>query len=86
VVASKAKIMNRLVIPKRNVIRADILVAPLDVINEVIQTYHRGSLHNCTCIVLTDVKFNCPRKYMNHLQLMDCKCENDPKGNCDFEE
>jgi hypothetical protein len=40
VVASRAKIMNRPIIPERNVIRADIMVAPLDDIHQIIQTYH----------------------------------------------
>jgi hypothetical protein len=48
-----ARIMNRAVIPKRNVIRIDLLVTPLDSINEIIQTYHWGYLHNCACVVLT---------------------------------
>jgi len=32
--------MNRLVIPERNVVKADSMAAPLDVISEIIQTYH----------------------------------------------
>jgi hypothetical protein len=32
--------MNRAVIPERNVIRTDLMVAPLDSINKIIQTYH----------------------------------------------
>jgi hypothetical protein len=36
VAASRAKMLNRLVIPERNVVRANILVAPLDVINGII--------------------------------------------------
>jgi hypothetical protein len=39
VVASRPKIMNRPVIPERNVVRADIMVAPRDGIHEIIQTY-----------------------------------------------
>jgi hypothetical protein len=42
VAASKARIANRPVIPERNVVRADVMVAPLDVINEIIQTYNWG--------------------------------------------
>jgi hypothetical protein len=45
--------MDRLVIAERNVIRADIMVAPLDSIHDIIQTYHWGYLHNCACVVLT---------------------------------
>jgi hypothetical protein len=50
---SRAKIANRPVIPEQNVVRADILVAPLDVISEILQTYNWGYLHNCPCIILT---------------------------------
>lgn len=52
-VALRAKIMNRSVIAERNVVRADIMVAPLDSIHDIIQTYHWGYLHNCACVVLT---------------------------------
>jgi hypothetical protein len=51
--ALRAKIMNRSVIVKQNVVRADIMVAPLDSIHGIIQTYHRSYLHNCACVVLT---------------------------------
>jgi hypothetical protein len=34
--------------------------------------------------VVPDVNFNCTRKCTNRLQLMDCKCEVDPTGNCVF--
>jgi hypothetical protein len=36
VAASRAKIMKRLVIPERNIVRADIMVVPLDSIHEII--------------------------------------------------
>jgi hypothetical protein len=49
----KAKIMDRPVIAERNVVRADIMVAPLDSIHKIIRTYHWGYLHNCACVVLT---------------------------------
>jgi len=52
VAAIRARIMNRAVIPERNVIRTYLLVAPLDSINEIIQTYHWGYLHNCAYVVL----------------------------------
>jgi hypothetical protein len=45
--------MNRSVIAKRNVVRADIMVPPLDSIHDIIQTYHWGILYNCACVVLT---------------------------------
>jgi hypothetical protein len=40
IAASKARITNRPIILERNVVRANVLVAPLDVINDIIQTYH----------------------------------------------
>jgi hypothetical protein len=49
----RAKIMNRSVIAERNVVRSDIIVAPLDSIHDIIQTYHWGYLHNCACVVYT---------------------------------
>jgi len=36
----RAKIMDRPVIAKRNVVRSDIIVAPLDSIHDTIQTCH----------------------------------------------
>jgi len=48
-----AKITDIPVIAKRNVVRSDIMVAPLDSIRDTIQTYHLGYLHNCTCVVYT---------------------------------
>jgi len=51
--AYRAKIMDRAIIPKRNVVRADIMVAPLEGINEIIQTYNWGNLHNCAYVSLT---------------------------------
>jgi hypothetical protein len=38
--ATRAKFENRQAIPKRNVLKADIIVAPLDFIAEIIQTNH----------------------------------------------
>jgi hypothetical protein len=52
-IAFQAKIMDRNVIVERNVVRADIMVPPLDRIYETIQTYHWGYLYTCACIVLT---------------------------------
>jgi len=51
--ALRAKIMDRLVIAERNVIRSNIMVAPLDSIHDVIQTYHWGYLHNYACVGFT---------------------------------
>jgi len=50
--ATRARIENRQVIPEKNVVCADVMVAPLDIIADIIQTYHWGYLYNCTCIVL----------------------------------
>jgi hypothetical protein len=51
--AISAKIMDRSVIAERNVLRADIMVPPLDNILDIIQTYNWGYLHNCACVVYT---------------------------------
>jgi 3D (Asp-Asp-Asp) domain-containing protein len=45
--------MDIIVIVEWNVVRADIMVVPLDSIHDIIQTYHWGYLHNCACVVLT---------------------------------
>jgi hypothetical protein len=49
----RAKIMDRPVVAERNVVRSNIMVAPLDSIHDTIQTYHWGYLHNCACVVYT---------------------------------
>jgi hypothetical protein len=51
--AIQAKIMDRSVIAERNILRADIMVPPLDNILDIIQTYNWGYLHNCACVVYT---------------------------------
>jgi hypothetical protein len=51
--AIHAKIMDRTVIAERNVLRADIMVPPLDNILTIIQTYNWGYLHRCACVVYT---------------------------------
>jgi hypothetical protein len=51
--ALSAKIMDRPVIAERNIVRSDIMVAPLDSIHDTIQTYHWGYLHTCACVVYT---------------------------------
>jgi hypothetical protein len=40
IAASRARIANKLVIPEMNVVKVDVLVSPLDVINDIILTYH----------------------------------------------
>jgi hypothetical protein len=45
--------LDRPVIAERNVVRSDIMVAHLDSIHDIIQTYHWDYLHNCACVVLT---------------------------------
>jgi hypothetical protein len=65
-VALRAKIMNRFVIAERNVVRANIMVAPLDSIHDIIQTYHWGYLHNCACVVLTRLV----RLFYAHLEVV----------------
>jgi hypothetical protein len=49
----RAKIMDKPVIAERNVVCSNIMVAPLDSIHDIIQTYHWGYLHNCVCVVFT---------------------------------
>jgi hypothetical protein len=51
--ALRAKILDCIVIAERNVLRLDIMVAPLDSIHDIIQTYHWGYLHSCACVVYT---------------------------------
>jgi len=51
--ALRAKIMDRPVIAERNVVRSDIMVAPLESIHDIIQTYHWGYLHSYACVVYT---------------------------------
>jgi hypothetical protein len=51
--AIQAKIMDSSVIAERNVLRADIMVPPLDNILDIIQTYNWGYLHSCACVVYT---------------------------------
>jgi hypothetical protein len=51
--AIQAKIMDRIVIAEWNVLRADIMVPPLDNILAIIQTYNWGYLHSCACVVYT---------------------------------
>jgi hypothetical protein len=43
------------------------------------------NLINCLMNEFGDVNFKCTRKCTNRLQLMDCKYEIDPTGNCVFE-
>jgi hypothetical protein len=52
-VALRAKIMDGLVIAERNVVRSDIMVAPLDSIHDTIPTYHWGYLHSYACVIYT---------------------------------
>jgi hypothetical protein len=66
IAASRAKISNRPVIPERNVVRADILEALLDVISEILQTYNWGYLHNCACIILTRLV----KEFYTHLEVV----------------
>jgi hypothetical protein len=51
--AIQARILDRSVIAERNVLRADIMVPPLDNILDIIQTYNWGYLHSSACVVYT---------------------------------
>lgn len=64
--------MSRAVMLERNLIRIDLMVAPLDSINEIIQTYYWGYLHNCACIVLTRLV----KEFYAHLEV----AQNDDNG------
>jgi hypothetical protein len=44
IAATRDRMENRQVIPERNIVRADIMVAPLDFIAEMIQANHWGYL------------------------------------------
>jgi hypothetical protein len=66
IVASRARIANMAVILETNVVKADVFVAPLDVINDNIQTYNWGYLYNCAYIVLTRLV----REFYTHLEVM----------------
>jgi hypothetical protein len=66
IAASRARIVNKPVILERNVVRADVLVAPLNVINDIIQTYNWGYLYNCAFIVLTRLV----REFYTHLEVV----------------
>jgi hypothetical protein len=46
-----AKIENRQAVPERNVLRADVMVAPLDFIADIIRDNHWGYLYNYACTV-----------------------------------
>jgi len=70
--AIRAKIMDRPVIAERNMVRSDIMVAPLDSIHDTIQTYHWGYLHCCACVVFTRLV----RLFYAHLEVVqydDCR-------------
>jgi hypothetical protein len=54
------------IFPNRNVVKVDVMVAPLDVIYEIIQTYNWGYLYNCSCIVLTRLV----REFYTHLEVV----------------
>jgi hypothetical protein len=48
------------------VVQADVLVAPLDVIDDIIQTYHWGYLYNYACIMLPRLV----REFYAHLEVV----------------
>jgi hypothetical protein len=64
--ATRAKVENRQAIPERNVLRADIMVAPLDFIAKIIQTNHWGYLYNCACPVYPRLV----RDFHGHLEVV----------------
>lgn len=48
-----ARILDRSVIAERKVVRADIMVPPLNSIYETIQQYQWTYLYTCACVVFT---------------------------------
>jgi hypothetical protein len=50
-VASPAKVENRQAVPERNVLKANVMVAPLDFIANIITDNHWGYLYNYACTV-----------------------------------
>jgi hypothetical protein len=42
---------NKQAVPERNVLRANMMVAPLDFIADIIRDNHWGYLYNCACAV-----------------------------------
>jgi hypothetical protein len=66
IAATRARIENRQAIPERNVVRANVMVAPLDVIDDIIQTYHWGYLYYCAWIVLPRLV----REFYKHLEVV----------------
>jgi len=51
IAAITAHMENRRLIPKRNILRDDIMVASLDFIAQMIQDNHWSNLYNCACSV-----------------------------------
>jgi len=66
IAAARARIENRQAIPERNVVRADVMVAPLDIIADTIQTYHWGYFNGCVCIVLPRLV----REFYGHMEVV----------------
>jgi hypothetical protein len=51
IATTRARMENKQVIPERNILRANIMVAPLDFIAQMIQDNHWGYLYKCACPV-----------------------------------
>jgi hypothetical protein len=51
IAATRARMESRQVIPERNIVKADVMVAPLDFIAQMIQNNHWGYLYNFACPV-----------------------------------
>jgi hypothetical protein len=51
IATTRTRVENMQVILVRSVVRADIMVAPLDIIYKIIQTSHWGYLYTCACQV-----------------------------------
>jgi hypothetical protein len=66
IAATKARMENRQVILERNILRADIMVAPLDFIAQMIQDNHWGYLYSCACPVYPQLV----RDFYGHLEVI----------------
>jgi hypothetical protein len=66
IVATKVRMETRQAILERNILWADIIVAPLDFIAQMIQDNHWGYLYSCACPVYPQLV----RDFYGHLEVI----------------
>jgi len=66
IAATRARVENRQAIPEKSVVRADIMVAHLDIIYEIIQANPWGYLYTCACQVYPRLV----RDFYGHLEVV----------------